>query len=244
MLFSMNKKVLFLALLSLTITFSACNKDEEEESNPAFSIPRIKSMTTVDKDGLISMNSFEYDNLGRLTKQTQYDGEYKSYDTYSYEPNKITFFWNSDNGLKLPDYYLLNAKGLVTEHLWGSAVYSEAGYLVQYLAKIDSMLTTNTITDGNTVKSIQFRKATDKKTTTTYTFNTKINTIGNENKGMAWMGKQDVNLCIKEHISIHDQQQISEETYNYSYEIDKHNRVIKKTGISENHEFFTTYTYY
>jgi len=70
-------------------------------------------------------------------------------------------------------------------------------------------------------------------------FETTANTIGFENRGMSWMGKQNKNLAAAG-IMIYNHSSLEPRELIYTYQYDSKKRVIKQTHGSS----FTTYTYY
>ncbi|HAH22970.1 MAG TPA: hypothetical protein DCL77_04275 [Prolixibacteraceae bacterium] len=75
-----------------------------------------------------------------------------------------------------------------------------------------------------------------------YQFLNLTNTIGNENRGMAFYGKQDKNLLS---VYKYENQIINDPGgTTYTYEIDTQNRVVKRMEVGQSELFYDTYTYY
>lgn len=240
----MNVKFLFFVLLSLLVAFSACNK-EDEPGQSANRIPLIKTIVTT--GNYSDSVHFEYDSTGRIIKASHSSEQYT---LYTYAPNKLTI--HTYRGPSLPDYtssYRLNDKGIATSTQIDGYLYTfkydSTGYLVSKMYNNDT-INFMRIKDGNTLMKKEFYLR-DKYMTMTwnYQFNTNANTIGDENRGMSWNGKQDKNLPIKETEVFTLRNYAKESITEYTYEYDTQNRVTKRTTFEYGDLYLTEYyTYY
>jgi len=235
----MNSKILLIALFSLLISFNACNKDEDDipvfENNSL----KIKTETWHTDLGEVASSFYQYDKAGRLYKETYQNGKYT---IYTYEQGKIIErLYDAQGTSSSNETYLLNDEGLAISNKSLSFEYDSLGYLVKTIDPGGYLLTT-VIEDGNTVESIE-NEGKENEMKQTYQFLTTDNTIGNENRGKSWLGKQDKNLRSEEH-TFYLLANPPEYTVTYSYEFDDLNRVTKKTTIHDEIENIVTYTYY
>lgn len=230
----MKTKLLFLALLSLMIVVSACKKSDDEENN----IPRIKTEVRSDKDGFNTVLRYEYDASGRLSKETIGS----KYSTYSYLPGMIIRNNYSLEALTGIDTLILNKQGLVVSDTLGTYEYNSQGYLVKLTIPNKNDYTYKT-ENGNTTQYVD-NKDVDIYTFQTFDFNTQNNTIGNENKGKAWLGKQDINLPSYNIISRINSPYATYSTVRYDYEFDNLKRVTKQLINKDGIKTYISYTYY
>lgn len=231
----MNTKAILLMMLGLMVSISGCNKEKEEEITIT---PKIKTITFYKNGQQISQQSFEYDLSGRLIKRSFSGGDWLS---YSYNQSAvIENHYISQIQKALPDTFLLNDKGLAISEDHGTSTmeYDADGYLIRkneltaerytflYEIKNGNRVKGSMIADNNymTLRVMQ---------TNTFLPNS-TNTTGNENMGIAFLGKQD-----KELVSTIEYSQGS--PLNLEYEYDSGNRVSKcnfSDGTSK------VYTYY
>lgn len=234
---------LLFALLFLLAIFFSCDKSDD---NPAHKIPRIKTITHG-----TSPNSdkefYEYDSMGRVISIT-ITGHTPGHTQYVYLENKIVRM--SDSFIQLDTLYL-NNKGLVMREMFGSTTYEydANGYCNHSIfynsdGKI-GMEYQSQVSDGNqTVLEIweTFNKQLVHSTTREYEFlPNSVNTIGEENKGITFYGKQDKNL-----LSVETERNTGSESSDqrhYSYQIDAKNRVVNRwtDGYPEYGDVFTYY---
>jgi len=268
----MNSKLLLISLFTILIGFSSCNKNNDaDEYQPVTPLPLIKTMTVINKlDGLTHVFSFEYDELNRVTN-VQVDGEL--YEKYSYlNDTLISRELFSSNSVFEIDSVKLNGQGLVVSdsrrlfliyqydddmrHFYdGNAQYNSDGYIFSIGSSYGGYHATYKIEDGNTIETAVsqripiledesiFRDSLIQTYNYQY-FTTTTNTIGNENLGMAWKGKQNKNLVSEITIIRANSQASTSPKMTYTYKYDSQRRVIKKTSISDNGESVRTYTYY
>lgn len=225
-------------LLFVLIAFAACDQTVEPEITAP--VPRIKEMTSYRNDILISKKTYEYDlhgrQVGAATKNTA--------EKYVYEPGKVLMeiFWAETN--KKVNYTLvLNSRGLM-EHQEGSSEsfeYDAQGYLIQ---TVSGATFKSTIEGGNLVRvetwSSQNGTPVLSSVVTRTFFKDKPNTIGMENTGLSFFGKQDRNPVQRE---TYYNPKLELETYiTYEYEYDAQNRIIKSSR-SDIPNFYNGYTY-
>lgn len=239
----MNVKFLFFVLLSLLVAFSACNK-EDETGRSANRIPLIKTIVTT--GNYSDSVHFEYDSTGRIIKASHSSEQYT---LYTYAPNIVTI--HTYRGSSLPDYtssYRLNDKGIATSTQIDGYLYTfkydSIGYLVSKMYNNDT-INSMRIKDGNTLMKKEYYLRDKSSFTWNYEFNTNNNTIGDENKGISWNGKQDKNLLTKETRVYKVYNSVQVKTTEYTYEYDTQNRVTKRTTFEYGDLYLTEYyTYY
>lgn len=240
----MKSNALFCALLSVFILFNSCKKSDKEVDKITISIPKIKTITYYKGDSITSHTSFEYDTSGKLSKSTYSNGQ--SF-TFSYAPSNIirTYYYIISEKPSI-DTLILNNKGLVISEEGGITTYEYTPEGYQSKLTIDaSPKTSQTYTslDGNIIKNTE-RNYNDVRYIHTYTFLSDIiNTIGNENMGITYFGKQDKNLKSKDNtIDLRDNKTFQ---LTYEYEFDTKNRVTKLKKIGwYSYNDSETYTYY
>lgn len=253
---------------------SSCKKDNNNGNGTntgAFSMRKIQSLTEYYNGTLQSVDSFQYDNKWRVIKDIMDDG---SYTTYEYSNLKVTVksFYN-DNTLMDIATGFLNANGyatLVTDSSYGkkkksgihikksdlmkgvnssglSLTYDNNGYLISTSQIADSATATYTILNGNTTSIIYLMNNNVAKAqfTELFTFNDKSNTIGLENQGISFMGKQNKNLASS--YTSTEKDLTNNTTYStttqYTYEYDNKGRVTKQTETDSSSSDTYTYVY-
>lgn len=237
-----------ISLFAILAVFISCDKAEDD---PAPKIPKIKTVTFYQGDEVARHFSYEYDSLGRCSKTSfgLQPSVVASYETYRYSDNLVIVnrFYNGADTI-IADTLHLNKQGLVSRSSLNNETreYDRNGYLVQSKTANNVttlLLITCQVSNGNLVKLIQTELSADQKiTTSTYDhIPNSVNTIGHENKGMAFYGKQDKNLVREVQ---KDFSQYPSETTSYEYEYDAQNRVTQKTYISPGLHMSETYTYY
>lgn len=246
----MKTKIILFAFLSLLVGFSACNDSNEPEiDQPATGILLIKTMTSSGnyKDSV----HYEYDDSGKLIKISHSQSYYTK---YTHKPGKVIMeLYMGNTSPEQTNTYLINEEGLATSSYIGYVIpniintfeYDSNGYKILKKANNDTIVTAK-ILDGNTIVKTEFDRQ-DKliNLTMEYQFLTNINTIGDENRGITWEGKQNKNLPsqVTQVIKTHNIR--SEEITEYTYEYDTQNRVTKRTGTRNGALNQTeSYTYY
>lgn len=234
---------LLFALLSLLIICSAC---DDSDNQPAENkIPLIKTETWYTYDGQQwgTSTTYEYDRQGRIAKSS--NGE--EITSYAYEPGKVFVnTYSVADKITRNDTILLNDNGLQMTFYGFTLEYNAEGYLVSApeLRAMPPSMQTLTILNGNTVKSTPKFWNQSYMLTTTYKFRDSLNTIGRENKGITWCGKQDKNLLSEQFELTKTTGRDYEWLYKYTYELDAKNRVTKKISTDERGEAYILYTYY
>jgi hypothetical protein len=190
---------------------------------------------------------YMYDTLGRLKREitsTSWGGPFDT-TTFSYSVNRV-LAWNGNQSY---DYtgYDLNEQGFAVSFfnyhlvLWIQS-YNSDGYVTQHRTVSPYA---NTTTDcyyscfNLTVEIIQSKETSGVRYDTIWYeyYPGKSNTIGNENHGLAFLGKQD-NLLLK---SVRG---TNRSPYSYTYVFDSLGRVQwKMWKNSQGTDFFTKYTY-
>lgn len=242
----MKAKCLFIALICISIAFSACKDSHEDETH--YPGPRIKKISIYYQGNLIDEKTYHYDFTGKVIKESV-SGNY--YIQYSYLPGKLMMkAYLPDNTEDVPvDTMLLNGMGLQTSDYPSTTIkYDADGYLVEMTLLINNIPNSHTfkIEDGNTVHWT-LRTGNHLENITNdqvYEFlPNSTNTIGYENMGMPFYGKQNENLVSKATTISHRSTGTYESTVTYQYELDANNRVVKKSTVGEPGNY-TVYTYY
>lgn len=236
----MNLKTL-LALVGICITFIACDKSKDEQpGEQPYLTPKLSKIAFYQNDSLTGETTFEYDVQGRLSK-TSYNGN--DYTTYRYEPGYIIRKSSLSNNDEPPltDTLQLNSAGLVIFDPRDNATYEYTyeGYLHQLIADYGTF--TYKISYGNTIlmnerammyEIIRFKNE--------YTFlPDKLNTVGNENMGIAFFGKQDKNLVSEAKQTYVEYGGNYEKITNYHYEFNEKSRVKKQLGPKGSYWLYT-----
>lgn len=213
------------------VLVSSCKKDDNGSTFQFDKYPRIKSIQ-YGVDSSSSIDYYEYDSKGRLNKLNQYGSILK----IEYSDTKVAWISQDSKDTML---YKLNSKGLaisVTDYLYYE--YDENGYLIHWYIDVTNAGFIS-ILNGN--MSSGKRIYSDDTTFYIYEFSQKNNTIGNENKGMSFLGKQNINLTSKQ-ISLKNSE--PPDTVYYSYEFDIKGRVVKQIENQAGKTHITMYTYY
>lgn len=218
-----------IALPCILLAFMACDKSNDELTGAQTGLPKLSKIAYYEGTSLIRITTIQYDAQGRLIKMDLTNwGE----ETYRYGQGIIirqVSFLNSDDPANI-DTLQLNTDGLVIfDPRDGSNYeYTPEGYRLRQYASYGNY--SSTVSNGNT--TITTNKDWESQniiSTNEYTFlHDKLNTIGNENVGITFYGKQDKNLLSEDSFTYlyggrHDQT-----IYSYSYEFDDKNRVKKK----------------
>lgn len=232
--------LLFMAIGLLC--FTSCSKDDSDAKPEVI---RLKTATSTIQNESSSM-IFSYNEDNRLTK-CQYDDA--SYDTILYYADSIIInSYIAPATLYSKSVYQLNSKGLAvtgecTYYVKSSAKvsvfspfhfpnasaiytykYDANGYLVEMTEIAEGTTSTYTyvIENGNTVSQTVYLGTIPIQASITFDTGKK-NTIGNENKGVDFMGKQDNNLMTNVTVSAYSY------SLNVEYEFDAKNRVTKQS---------------
>jgi hypothetical protein len=246
----MKSKYLLFAMLIAIITTSSCKKDNK---NTTSSFPRILKENILYGQQTYSI-TYQYDDNFRVTKIVQLDGKIKTYN-YVDSTVMVKTFNREGTAMISIETYTLNSKGLA-KSLHGTGTYGSrtstwsetyeydgSGYLVKEV--FSSTLETGhtayySILDGNMVAEAFLYDGQSDSTSYKFLPNT-TNTIGNENTGISFLGKQNVNLFnwMNEKSSTH-----GTSPYICTYEFDNLNRVAKRIRTEEGVSTLTsTYIY-
>jgi len=238
---SILKWIVILPLI-FVILFS-CKKDKNNYTTaPVMSYPKINTETYV-YGGNSSTETYSYNSNGRIFLLTQSDG---SFIKYEYSNNKLIMeHYQSGGSLLYTAFNKINSLGLVVSDSMSSSYskyeYDVNGYLIKELNYNNGILTDSsiyTIFNGNTISVTRNNLTTTYLYTVEY-FTDKSNTIGNENKGIGFWGKQSTNLVKSVAYSIVGQGQLSLEEYTYEFDIN--GRVSRQTITGD--PGYTTFTY-
>lgn len=242
----MHPQTFIYSLLILILVFSNCKKSDDEAPESAVVIPKIKVMTCYQNNSISFQQTFEYDQAGRLAKRTNV-GDYE--DTFIYHADKIIIskhYIERDTTFLL-DTLFLDSRGLViAESGRGTYEYDAKGFQTAFLV---GQLLTYQVSGENTVKreAWEFKNgAWEKVVTTDFKFlQNRANTIGNENMGISFYGKQDKNLRSEACYVFHENTTNTGILHTFHYEWDAQNRVIKFQEAAEQpFKFYYTYSYY
>ena len=233
---------MLLALLIVLAAFISCGKSYDDTTTTK--VPKIKTITHG-----TSPNSdkeyYEYDQTGRLTSIT-ITGHELNHIQYIYLKDKIVM--QSEIGITVDTLYL-NDKGLVVSEMFGSTTF-------EYDSKRYCNKTTGYGSGGEVDLELQYKvsdenatvldvwEIVNEKLVYRHTYNYEflshsVNTIGNENMGITFYGKQNKNL-----LSVSTDRYIGSEYLDqrhYRYEIDAKKRVVKKwpEGYPESGDVYT-----
>lgn len=210
-------KINYGVTLLLILTIMSCKKDEQV-MNPLpstidISANIVKNVVAqkVDKEieNGVTVKQYTYDTNGRCIRVNFTD----RYTTYSYGANKViaTTIYTDRNKANLVQTFTLNASGLASSCTYTS---NNKAYLLEYIYNANKQLTQQTVKSRMLNKTVYSTDVTHK-----YTFNTsgdytsyiyqltftnvmyqyeydknRFNTLGNENKGLEWLGKGSVHI--------------------------------------------------
>ncbi len=242
-------KTMFVALLA-GMAICGCQKDDEtsNEENGGTGVKGtslIASMTLHNKEGVTTL-SFKYDEKGRLVGEVDKKNNADYYSSsIAYEASKyIKTSVYVSSGNKMVSTGMLNERGLATSVIYKCSIdedsgtdvyeYNSEGFCIHRVMTYkdgDKNEHTYTIGGGNVLEDKEsFQNNLDYWIYTYYT--DKANTIGIENMGVSFSGKQSKNLVKSKTNGGH--------TVTYTYEFDSKNRVTKQL-CSEGS--FTEYIY-
>lgn len=240
---------LLFALLSLFITFSACKDNDDDPDNNT--IPKIKTMAFYVESKLSLLSTYTYDTEGRILSENREGDSFEVLIQYAWLPGKVIVKYDAPDWEEniQNDTLLLNEKGLqVSESSLYPVEYDAQGYLIKRTVFYNKVpyLHTFQIENGNTVRwNISTGK--DFEIISTEYVNeflpNSVNTIGNENMGISFYGKQDKNLMAKSTYISHEASGINPITVHHIYESDARGRVAKQSTL-EDPGFYTLFTYY
>jgi hypothetical protein len=249
----MRIKVLFFAVFSIFIIFSSCKESENDELSN--STPKLKKVTYYRGDSITSYSICEYDNSGRLIKLALSDGWYYK---FTYASNRIIESRYLTGGNEVgTDTLLLNEKGLVISRASGTITYEydmEGNFVKINHKTYHPTSYTYRNENGNTVQITEMDgdscESIRSVMTNKFLPNT-TNTIGTENMGITFNGKQDENLLSETKYIRYGPVYTSESneiyilyTYEYEYEFDAQKRVTKRKTVGDIPNTYSTYTYY
>lgn len=247
----MRPKSLLIALVCL-VAFSACHKSEDNEITPPIPgnnetppIPKIKEITSYADDIEYNKKTFEYDRQGRLVYTINTAG---TTETYTYTPGKAVkkIYFPHDKSTKLYTY-VLNDKGLAVyeEETKERFEYDEHGYRIK---AISSFTRISTIEEGNTVQTADWSTLEGAPELFSVTDNQYLhdqpNTIGDENMGITFLGRQNKNPLRWVMRTDYRNGKVSTEwgSITFWYEYDDHMRIVKSSN-SHSHGPIIRYTY-
>jgi len=234
---------LIILLFFIVLVGFACKKKSDDNIAVDPSSSLIKTIIQKNPAGdVINRIEYQYDNNNRITIQKLvYPSDSASF-TYKYEyfPSVVIerIFLN-DTALKNKNVYYLNIEGLATEVSWVSYLpdhdsvtginsiydYNSEGWMIKSTdflsdSSIYKALTWQ-IADGNVSSFVYNIPGAGINSTETYSyFPGSINSVGNKNKGLTFLGKSNTNLVSSSMLN-----SASVVTANFSYMFDSYNRV-------------------
>lgn len=231
-------------ILIWAMVWISCKKDEPD--GPKINIPLISTIT-IDAGVFTSFDSFKYDNRGRRiysSSKMTYNNTTNYYQTfYTYSGSSFTDE-SYRNGVKQSGtVYYLNNQGLCDYFRRGDETdtfkYNPDNFRISKIINSPSfkMVSFNTVENENTVRLQATSTAAGGSVSTNVFefsfYNDTINTIGPENSGLPFFGRQDKNL-MKTNMSTINK-------FHYTYILDKQNRVLQQTASSGERYIFTYY---
>jgi hypothetical protein len=218
------------------VLISSCKKDDDESTIQFDKYPRIKSIQNLGANRYT--NYYEYDSKGRLIKLNLdgYTQKIEYFDSY------LKYIFLDSNLAPMITYTnYLNSKGLMVQSSGMEYTYDSNGYCITSFNYPMNVSVKNTIKSGNISESITANINYATFSISIYEYSPKNNTIGNENKGQCYLGKQNINLTSRQ---INISAPNLPDTTNYSYEFDSKDRVIKQIETHSGNINTTLYTYY
>lgn len=246
-------------LLGIFMMFFSCNEKDTTEEIIPLAFPKIKSVTYYENNRVQLINSFEYDSLGRCAKMATTtvnntdNTSFTRYNTYRYTPGKVLVNRIYDEfNHSGQDTIFLNEQGLRIKTANGNEVreYDANGFLLQrkeFKPVAVTEVYSFEVSNENTVKiidTIELTTDTTVSSTVYYTFiPNSVNTIGSQNMGFYFEGKQNKNLVKDYHTDIlYRDPALYRDSYSYEY--DAKGRVTKRTSINSPTKAYETYIYY
>ena len=238
--------LLWVILLCITTGFLACKKRTNTDYLPVnpeepclpYSQPteRIKKIIT-EEGGHINVTLCYYDSLKRL-RHTYDSGEYSYHNYYWYTPQRVYFPYQESDSTSGP-YIELDSNGYAIQNDMGIFRWSVKpdGYLAWKSTSFPHAGTTtiqyfyhcyNNNRCKGTVSSHPGSVPQDPSYTNNTFFEDKLNTIGNENMGISYYGKQ--NNCLLKAVYA-ETTSGNELVENYEYSFDSLERVTKEIRI-------------
>jgi len=247
----MKTKSVLICILFLAVIFHSCNKSNDL-SNPCLPYskpdPRIKEIVTTENNKTYK-SEYLYDGLMRLEHRTDSGESFFNVIIWKYESGKV-YMLNQDS--TVIQFFNLDPKGYAINTSLGHYIweYDSSGYLLKQTESWPQTGTRisnyfyncwNNVTVSDSGSNIQ-GSPTGGITETNEYYTDQLNTIGNENMGVGYFGKQ--NNCLLKIAIIHDQKS-SDTSGVYSYEFDSLKRVTQEiTKKSGNIIRIRTFKYY
>lgn len=193
-------------ILFYSLFCTSCKKDSTSVSSIDVSkISRIVNSS--------SSSSFFYNSNGQIIKEIDslfsFSPVHILKTTYNYSDSAIVLLITDYTNATLAQILHLNPKGLVISKDNNTFYeYNSNNYLIQEVVSytyslITSMKTTYSIQDGNNVIEttlVNYYGGRQEINTTKYNYSNYMNTIGTENLGQAFWGKQNKNLILSSNV--------------------------------------------
>lgn len=252
----MKTSIFALIFMAGILCLGSCKKDDSNSNNTS-GVAKIHSTNYYTNGVLYHTSTLEYNSSGKAVKLTSTDGSFVTltygtnsvvvtyYDSVGATPDVTTYTLNN-NGLAISEtgtFKKGSGKSILSRHFKLSSkgtyvvtyAYDNNNYKIQeiFTESGNSDTTSYTISNGNTISTI-----TSWYTSTNQFLTDKTNTIGFENMGISFWGKQDKNLISSNTTDYGTGPQ----TDTYTYEYDSNGRVTKMTN-SANPLDYETYSY-
>jgi hypothetical protein len=239
----MKKGILFIAIIS--IAFSACKKKNDE--TPA--VPKLKTSIIPDVlNAEVDTATYSYNSDGTVLQIATPAG---AKHLFSYNGNMVTdISYDNAGGVSETSTYYLNTQGMAD-----SMVEGISSYRYRYIYDVNGFKTIqkfygpsnslagiiNYTNDGSNISDVYYVDGVGNVTTTFhYTFYTdKLNTVGNANKGMSFLGKSSKNTTNVSTLTTGGNTSISTSSSTY----DSQGRVTSTSFYSAGGSLFATNTY-
>jgi hypothetical protein len=263
----MKIKYILLVLLFTAITITSCKKESANRLHT--NIKLLRQTTTVFGGDTLSDGTYSYDDQGRVVHILFWDSTYSIYhygdktvDMIHYarfgKPYTHSIYTLNSDGLAISSIdtgFSYKAKPGMTGSLSPSGLnqawtetfeYDVNGFLIKEVQTMSwgvSYTQVFTVSGGNTTH-LSYQVSAGLSTYDYQFIPGSVNTIGQENFGIFYEGRQNTGLILSETIN-HNDGGIATVTRNYTYEFDNKNRVTKKTvrQSSKDVVFVTIYAY-
>jgi len=241
-----------LLLLSVTFIFS-CKKFKDPE------ISYLVKTKTSSQTG--NTETYTYDSENRIIRIT--NSTSSTFTTFEYVNDSVfQYHYKEDSTFDINAKYLFNSKKLQIEKLQLSPwvlmdeqerfSYDATDFLETYFYSVTDYTTNDTLfNDGANFtqrRGSAYGLAGNWTFTTTYTYFTNTNTIGNENFGKPFLGKSSANIVKSETQTTVNHFTIPETTttsvIDFTYDFDNYGRVAAQYATTDASTIKTTFTYY
>jgi hypothetical protein len=234
----MNYRLPFLSFILLVLFASSCKKDKDDATP---SIPKIKAIIKPLSGGGNDSTLYTYNSDGNIA--TIYYNSSGERRVYTYTDNEVSLTTYDGTGMaQYTGHFYLNAQGLADSTYFvpvsgnpssSRYIYNDAGSNI--ISRIYNPAGTlqsvyfYTEVGGNVVARADYSSTGTEISNSEFSYDqAHPNTIGEENKGFSFLGKQSDNLLTADYI------RLSWGTYYYTYRytFDSNNRVFSQIRYS------------